>query len=273
MFDDVLKKLETELKLRGFSEYTFRNYMRTNTEFLEHAAKQPETLVEADIKAYLAHLISDRESSPSTVALARSAVLFLCNEIIGLNIVKIKTPKIPKKLPVVATKDELSALFDALQTKSKLMIKLIYASGLRVSELVALKLDDLELSEGHGWVRGGKGGKDRLFIIPPELSSNIKKYLAKSKISSGFVFPGSGGSQMTTRNVQKIISNALKRAAVTKKLSPHKLRHSFATHLLEAGNDVRVIQELLGHSNLQTTQIYTHVTKSTLKDVKSPLED
>lgn len=270
--EQILKKLHAELQLRGFSPNTIRNYLQINKAFLKNLNKDPKTTTVEDVKLYLGNLIGNK-IAPSTLALSRSAILFLLNEVLEVNIKTIKTPKIPRKLPIVASKDELNLLFNKLQLKSRLMIQLIYASGLRVSEIVSLKINDLELSEGHGWVRDGKGGKDRLFILPQKLGKELKKYLAKRKISSEYVFSGKEGHQMTTRNVQKIVQEATKRAGITKKLSPHKLRHSFATHLLEAGNDIRIIQELLGHSNLSTTQIYTHVTKTTLKKIKSPLEE
>ncbi len=269
----ILQQLHTELQLRGFSPNTIRNYLAVNSDFFEFIKKPIDEIETSDVKLYLSHLLQDKKSAASTVSLARSAILFLFTEVLDKPLKSIKTPKIPKKLPVVATKDELSAVFDTLPLKSRLLVQLIYAAGLRVSEVVTLTVNDLEIAEGHGWVRDGKGGKDRLFIIPEGLGNEIQKYLAKRKISSGFVFPGREDRRMTTRNVQKIVKEAVKRAQITKKLSPHKLRHSFATHLLESGNDIRIIQELLGHANLQTTQIYTHVTKTTLKGVKSPLEN
>ena len=268
----LLEQLQGELQLRGFSKHTVRNYFQTCKNFLNYTRSEVHELDEQDIKQFLTNQITQKEASPATVALQRSALLFLFQEVMEKSIKPVKTPKIPRKLPVVASKSELESLFSALSTKSRLMVQLIYAAGLRVSELVALKTTDLELDDGHGWVRDGKGGKDRLFLIPEHLAKDIEKHLRKRSVKSVYLFPGRGGSQMTTRNVQKIVKGAVDRAALSKKLSPHKLRHSFATHLLEAGNDVRVIQELLGHANLQTTQIYTHVTKNTLKGVQSPLE-
>lgn len=268
----ALKQLHAELQLRGFSDKTIRNYMHANSEFFSHTKKEPKIVTTDDIKLFLANQVSEGKS-PSTIALTRSALLFLFKEVLDMPIKSVKTPKIPKKLPVVANKNELDLIFTQLNEKSRLLVKLIYASGLRVSELVALKINDLELEEGHGWVRGGKGGKDRLIVIPEQLVEGIKRYLRKRNVTSQYVFPGREGGKMTTRNVQKIVSTAVKNAAISKGITPHKLRHSFATHLLEKGNDVRIIQELLGHANLQTTQIYTHVTKSTLKGIKSPLDE
>ncbi len=272
--EEIISQVKAELQLRGFSQYTIRNYIQINSEFLDFVGmkkKESNEITNLEVKSFLAKLISENHS-PATVALSRSAVLFLCNEVLELNITKIKTPKIPKKLPVVASRNELDELFNSLNTKSKLMLELIYASGLRVSEIVSLTIEDFEFEEGHGWVRGGNGGKDRMFIFPIKLGKEIQNYLRKNKIKTGYVFPGQNNKMMTTRNVQKIIATAIKKLSITKHLTPHKLRHSFATHLLENGTDVRIIQELLGHSNLQTTQIYTHVAKNTLKNVKSPME-
>jgi site-specific recombinase XerD len=270
--EHILQQLHAELQLRGFSPNTIRNYMSVNEDFLTQVNKEVTQIETTDVKLYLSQLILNKKAAASTVALARSAILFLFSEVLDQPLKSIKTPKIPRKLPVVASKEELTTLFNQLPLKSKLLVQLIYAAGLRVSEVVALKVGDLELAAGHGWVRDGKGGKDRMIIIPDHLGNEIKKYLAKRKISSGYVFPGRQGDQMSTRNVQKIIKEAVSRAKLSKSLSPHKLRHSFATHLLESGNDVRIIQELLGHANLQTTQIYTHVTKTTLQNIQSPFQ-
>ena len=186
---------------------------------------------------------------------------------------KITPPKIPKKLPTVLSKEEVKKLIEVTtHEKSRLIIKLLYATGLRLSECLNLKIEDLELNEKMGWVRSGKGAKDRLFTLPDILINDIQRYTRINGITSGHLFRGRKGS-MTPRNVQKIFNYAGKKAGLNKRVTPHKLRHSYATHLLEAGTDIRVIQELLGHSNLQTTQIYTRVSKEELKKVKSPLEN
>lgn len=269
----IVKLLHTELQLRGFATNTQRNYLTINSDFLRHTNKPLEEIDTNDVKLYLSSLISQRQASPSTVALARSAILFLLKEVLEKSIKTVKTPKIPKKLPVVASKNELDAIFEQVNNKSKLLLQLIYASGLRVSEVVKIKVTDLEFEENHGWVRDGKGGKDRMIIFPKKLSKELERYVSRRKVKSEYLFPGARGKIMSTRNVQKILKHAVDKASLTKGITPHKLRHSFATHLLESGNDVRIIQELLGHSNLQTTQIYTHVAKNKLKKVKSPLDN
>jgi integrase/recombinase XerD len=266
----VLDNLDTELKLRGFSPQTIKTYRFHNEKFLDHVNKQEDQIGEADIKAYLANLISDQQAASSTIALAKAALKFYYDDVLKKNIVNIKTPKIAKKLPVVLNKEEVKNLIGAAKTKkSELLIKMLYASGLRVSELVNMKKGDLELAQKTGWVRKGKGAKDRMIILSENLVEEFQKYLPV--ITSEFVFVGRKGP-LSVRNVQKIISKTAKRAGITKKVTPHTLRHSFATHLLEDGTDIRVIQELLGHSNLQTTQIYTQISSEQKKKVKSPLD-
>lgn len=267
-----MEQLITELKLRGFSEKTIKSYTFYNRKFLEFVQKEPEKVIEEDVKAYLAHLISDEKRSARTVALVRAALKFYYDGIMKRNIVNLKTPKTQRKLPVVLTKDEVKALINSAATlKSKLILMVLYSSGLRVSECCSLKVNDLELEQKVGWVRGGKGGKDRLLILSETLVSELKSYLASHQHEH--LFTNKAGMPLSARNIQKIVATAAKRASLSKHISPHSLRHSFATHLLESGESIRKIQELLGHSNLQTTQIYTKVSTEELKKVKSPMDN
>jgi len=186
---------------------------------------------------------------------------------------KIKAPKLEKKLPTVLTKDEIKRLIAVHKNfKHQLLIKMLYSSGLRVSECVSLKINDLELDEKMGTVRSGKGRKDRLIILSDNLISDIRKYLNKRNDNSPYLFP-SRDTHITARMAQKIVNEAAKKADIKKRVFCHALRSSFATHLLESGTDIRIIQELLGHANLQTTQRYTKVSTEQLKKIRSPLDD
>jgi len=265
-----LQTAVVEMKMRGFSEHTQRAYAKYIANFIESTHGKPiEHLNDMDVKAYLATLIG--RTAPRSINLARAAVLFYTNEVHKLGIVGIKTPKIDKSLPVVLSKDEVVNLIAAVPRKrSQILLKLLYASGLRVSELVNLHLGDIEGTTIT--VRHGKGGKDRITILPASLGKELDIYIRHHRLTD-LLFPSRKGTPLTTRNVQAIIVRAAKRAGINKHVTPHKLRHSFATHLLEAGTDVRVIQELLGHSNLQTTQIYTHVSRDQINKVHSPLEN
>lgn len=150
-------------------------------------------------------------------------------------------------------------------------MRLIYSTGLRVSECVNLKVSDLELEDSQGWVRSGKGNKDRPIFLSKPLIEELKRYIQTLAENELYLFPGKNG-HISTRNVQYIVKTAAKKAKINKKVSVHKLRHSFATHNLENGVDIRLIQELLGHSDLSTTQIYTKVSHEQLKKIKNVLD-
>jgi len=272
MLYDELKKLETELKLRGFSERTVDTYLRHNKLFLEAVKKQPQEVTEEDIKAYLADLMAVKKLSGKTVTLKKAALKFFYDELLKKKIVNVKTPKIAKSVPEVLSREEIKKLIVAAPTtKTRLIIKLLYSTGLRVSELVNLKINDLNLDDRSGWVRRGKGNKDRFFTISSLVIDDIKKHISTLDPNQGYLLPGKN-NVLTPRNIQKLLQTAASKAGLTKTVSPHKIRHSFATHMLDSGVDIRIIQELLGHADLSTTQIYTHVSNEQLKRVKNPLD-
>jgi len=269
---DFLQKLSTELKISKNSNYTIRNYLNANTELLNSTNKSPEQITVDDVKLYMAEKLTEQASS--TIIVFLSAIRYAFSTILEKDItINIKRPKRERKIPSVLTKDEIKKLFSTIPTKkSKLMISLTYACGFRVSELINLKVNDLNFEEMIGHVRQAKGKKDRIFNIPKFLLKSLKKQVKKQKESSKeYLFTGPK-NKLTDRNIQKIVRNAAKKAKINKKVSPHTLRHSFATHLLENGIDIRMIQELLGHADLSTTQIYTHISTEELKKIKSPID-
>ena len=266
----MLQELNNELKLRGFSKQTIKSYTLQIDLFSRFIKKGINNVTKEDIKSYLGYLISEKNLSPKSIALKKAALKFYYHEILNKFIVDFKTPKTQKKLHNFLTKEEIKLLItNAGSIKTKLIIELLYSSGLRVSELCNLKINDLELNSKTGWVRKGKGSKDRMFILSEKLVEHLRDYLKENK--QNYLFEGPKGS-LSSRNIQKIVQRAAKKANLTKRVSPHVLRHSFATHLLDNGTDIRLIQELLGHANLNTTQIYTHVSREQLKKIKSPLD-
>ncbi len=270
--EEFLKKIKIELKISKNSDYTIKQYVKYNKDLLDFIKKTPSEITSDDIKHYIAEKLSNQSSSSVIVFL--SAVKFAYSSILNKDITAgIKRPRREKKLPSVLTKEEVKKLINSASTKkSKLMISLAYACGLRVSELVNLKVKDLNFNEMIGHVRQSKGKKDRVFNIPNRLLKKLKKQAEKQKKSGQeFLFTGLNG-KLTERNFQKIVQKAAKKAGIEKNVHPHTLRHSFATHLLESGVDIRMIQELLGHANLSTTQIYTHISTEELKKIKSPLD-
>lgn len=266
---DSLEKLRAELKIRGFSPLTVRNYTFFVDKFLKKTQKPETDLSEIDVKAFLSDMFDTK--SKNTIMLAAAALKFFYLEVLKKEFANIPLPKKEKRLPEVLTKDEVRRLIDSTDTvKSRLIVSLLYSTGLRVSEVVNLKKEDVNLGEKTGWVRRGKGSKDRLFMLSETLSKELQEYFDDRASNHNYVF--SKDKPLTTRNIQKIIKGARHRAGITKKTTPHTLRHSFATHLLEQGIDIRVIQAMLGHSSLSTTQVYTHVSSDQLRKVKNPFD-
>jgi len=271
--DILLEKLGLELKLRGFSIKTVEAYLSHNKRFLNYIKKEPDHITQDDVKQYLAHLISDKQQRPSSITLALSSLKFLYKEIMKKDIfVDIRPPKSEKKIPTVLTKDEVKRLLAVIKSsKHRLLIEFMYSSGLRVSECVSLKIDDLDLGDETGTIRSGKGKKDRHIILSKNLIVHLNKYLSKRTDVNPYIF-NIRDTHICTRQAQRVVSDAAKLAGIRKRVFCHALRSSFATHLLDAGTDIRVIQELLGHSNLSTTERYTKVSKEKLKEVKSPFD-
>ncbi len=271
--EEFLNKLKIELKISKNSDYTIRNYIRANSELFDFCKKDPDQITEDDVKAFMAEKLTDQAAS--TIIVFLSALRFAFSGILGKDItINIKRPKRERKIPDVLTKDEIKKLMKAIPTKkSKLMISLTYACGFRVSELISLKLNNLNFDEKIGHVRQAKGKKDRIFNIPEFLFKKLQKQVKKQQENNQeYLFTGPKG-KLSDRNIQKIVRVAAKRAGIDKEVHPHTLRHSFATHLLENDVDIRKIQELLGHADLSTTQIYTHISTEELKKIPSPIDN
>ena len=270
--NNILKTIEIEVKLRGFSAATAKSYLTYNKKFLEYIKKKPNDIVEQDVKLYLAERVNEGLSSKS-IALIKAALFFYYCEILK-NKFEIKTPKIKKSKPVVMTKDEIDLLFSYIKNPQyKLMLKLYYSSGLRLSEALTLRVKDLDFNEEVIWIRDGKGGKDRMSILSSDLGVSLKNHVDNTgKGKDDFVFVNRYGNPFNPRTIQKVIEKAKVDSGINKDVHIHTLRHSFATHLLEAGVDIRYIQTLLGHSSLETTSQYAHVSTEALKKINSPLD-
>ncbi|MDP3881817.1 MAG: tyrosine-type recombinase/integrase [Nanoarchaeota archaeon] len=260
-------QLKAELKLRGFSPLTVRNYSFFVEKFMQKSGKPAAELSENDVRLYLSDLFDTK--AKNTIMLAAASLKFFYTEILKKDFSQIKMPKKEKRLPEVLTQEEVLALINSADNeKSRLIVSLLYSGGLRVSELVNLKAHDINFNEKVGWVRRGKGAKDRIFSISETLSGELEHYLKNRQ----HIYVFSKNEPLTTRNIQKIIKGMKEKAGINKKVTPHTLRHSFATHLLEQGTDIRLIQALLGHSSLSTTQVYTHISSDQIKKVKNPFD-
>ncbi len=267
-------QFKSELIVSGYSPKTQEAYISNVKRFLEKVNKKPKSIIREDVIKYMAHQKTERKLSNASLSLFLSSLKYFFHTYLKTNIVdEIKMPKKAKKLPVVLTIDEIKALIKATRFgRNRCIVELLYSSGLRVSEAVKLKVPDLNIKERIGMVKSGKGAKDRLFILSKNWITEVKRYWSKRKINSEYVFSKKNGTPLSVDTVQRVIREARDKAGIQKEVTPHKLRHSFATHLLEHGENIRKIQELLGHSNLSTTQIYTHVSTEELKKVESPFD-
>lgn len=271
LLPELLQKIEDELKLRNYSPRTIKSYLGCLREyflFLKDVKKDPDV---SKIKEFLLQKQACGQSS-QTINVHIHAIKYFHSEICKSPIpIEIKFAKTADKLPVVLSRNEIQEILKNISNeKHRLMISLAYAGGLRVSEIVNLKVKDLNLQELTIHLKGAKGNKDRITIFPEKMFSDIKNLIA-GKNANEYVFESERGGKLTARTAQIVFEKALKKSGIKKDASFHSLRHSFATHLLENGVDVRYVQELLGHANIRTTQVYTKVTNPMLKNIKSPL--
>lgn len=273
---DPMFRLAQEMRIRNFSPKTIQAYLYYNKELLRFASKDVKEMERQDIRDYIDYLFNSGKSS-STVNLAINAFKFYYEGVLRRKFfvpgTGIGRPKSEKRLPVVLSKQEIVKMIDCLDNiKHKLIIQILFGSGLRISEVVDLKINDIDFFRKIITVRQGKGAKDRITIVSEQTLKNIEKYLLEYQPLTYVFESHEAGEKLSVRTAQKVVEEAIKLAGANPAASAHSLRHSFATHLLEGGTDIRYIQELLGHARLETTQIYTKVANNKLRDIKSPLE-
>jgi len=278
---NTFNNLTRELRIRNYSRKTADSYIFYNQELLRFCGKDPREINAEDIKNYLDFLASDR--SASTVSVAYNALLFYYKNIWHRSFfINLPHPRKEKHLPVVLSKEEVNRMIKLTENpKHKCILSILYGTGARVSELTHIKMRDIDLDRMLLRIYQGKGKKDRQTLLPRMLRETLNNQ-SRLKQANDFLFTNgrnryvngkqTGGGRLTEASIQKIVAQAAARAGVRKTVSPHTMRHSFATHLLENGTDIRYIQELLGHAKLQTTQIYTHVAVSSFDNIKSPLD-
>ena len=270
----LVRKLETEMRSRKLSVKTQKAYIYYNTLLCNTLQKSPEEIFPDDVTGFLAVMEKERGYSAASINLAISAVKFLFKYVLKDNRIKEqKRPGHNKTLPAVLSAKEIFKILSMEKnSKHRILLMLVYSSGLRVSEVVALKKEHIDLSRQVIYIRQGKGRKDRYTMLSEIAAQFILEYYELFKIDK-WIFPGQSGiSHLTIRSAQRIFDKAVRHAGITKKISIHGLRHTFATHLLENGTDIRYIQTLLGHSNIRTTERYTHVARRNVLSIKSPLD-
>lgn len=275
--DPRVLRFDEEMRLRGYGSRTRKAYLGHARRFLEESAPaggEVAGLAEALRTHILAKLRSGRMSRSYHSQLI-SALRLLCSTVLGhrLEELPLERPRREQRLPTVLSREELHRFLGAVRNRKHLAIlSVAYSAGLRVSEVVRLRLEDLDRERGLIQVRGGKGRKDRCTLLSSTALALVDAWLEGADPGL-WLFPGSHpGRHLNARTVQKVAAEARARAGIAKPVTPHVLRHSFATHLLEGGTDVRLIQELLGHASVRTTEIYTHVSRRHLASVRSPLD-
>lgn len=271
---DLILRFEQEMKIRNFSLKTIKAYSYYITEILKYTRKSPKYITSQDLKDYLEYLV-DQKKSASTLNIAYSALKLYFGKILRRRFfVFLPRAKTEKKLPIVLNKEEVKDVLNVIQNeKHKLIITLMYSAGLRVSEVIKIKVQDLDFVNSLLFIRQSKGRKDRRTIFSKDLGVKLQDYIKREdKRGNNLLFTSVRGVKLSTRTIQKVFSKALIVSGVKKKATCHSLRHSFATHLLENGTDIRYIQELLGHRKLETTQIYTKVANNRLKYIQNPLD-
>ena len=263
-----------DLRLRNFSAGTIKVYVHAVERFSRFLGRSPAEATAKDVRRFLVAEI-DRGMSRSYCVIQRNALRHLFEQTLGRveQFKSIPRPKPERRLPVVLSRDEIRRLFAVVKNlKHKAMFMVAYDAGLRVSEIRHLRLDDIDSRRMVIRIRQGKGKKDRYARLTPGLLELLREYWRADR-PDGLLFPGARRNQpyeLTTPG--RILKKLARRAGITKRVSMHTLRHSFATHLLEAGTDLRVIQQMLGHTRIQTTCTYTHVSVDRQRDVPSLMD-
>ncbi|MGO4920082.1 site-specific tyrosine recombinase/integron integrase [Maribacter spongiicola] len=263
-----------KLELKKYANSTVKTYVTYFEMFINHyRERELETLDESDIRAYLQVLIQ-RNVSNSYLNQVINAIKFYYEIVLGMpnRFYEIERPRKENKLPTVISKEEIISIIEHTNNlKHRCIVQLLYGSGLRRSELLNLKLNDIDSKRMLIRVKGAKGNKDRLTLLSKNALKDLRMYFKEWKPKE-FLFEGRKGGRYSPESVVQIVKQAANKAGVKQNVSPHTLRHSFATHLLESNVDLRQIQVLLGHGSSKTTEIYTHVATNTFKTIKNPLD-
>lgn len=264
-----------DMRMRNYSPHTINNHLGHVALFARHFGRSPDRLGPNEVRRFLAYLATERRVSCGVINAFSSALRFFYKVTVRRPwmLEHIPMARKEKHLPSVLSRDEVLEFLDAIpNSKHRAILTTCYAAGLRVSEVTALKVSDIDSARGVIHVRQGKGKKDRMVPLSRVLLALLRQYWSAERPRE-WLFPSERtGQPLSTRTVNCVCKRALQRAGIAKKASVHTLRHSFATHLLDAGTNVRVIQLLLGHGSLRSTQIYTHVSTMGLLSTTSPLD-
>jgi site-specific recombinase XerD len=273
---ELIDKYEKILRLKNYSPKTEKAYLHHLNLFLNYISKSNVSSVDSKILLdYFNYLKQTRKFSYSAIKQSLASVRFLFLDVLKKEIdfdffVKIKKPN---SLPDILTIEEVRKIINSITNlKHRAIISTIYSCGLRISEAVNLEINDIDSSAMTVKIVNAKGRNDRIVMLSEKLLSLLRQYFKEYK-PKAYLFEGQKGEKYSSRSIQKIFNNAVKKVGIKKKVTVHSLRHSFASHLLDNGTDIRFIQELLGHKHLSTTQIYTHINPISVKKIKSPFDN
>jgi len=266
--------MKADLSLKRYSPHTQRAYLRCVADFARHFMRSPAQMGEEEIRTFLLYLVEQRRVSPSLHGMYVSALKFVYRITLKRPqvVATIPYPKQPKVLPDVLSTDEVLALFAAIDSiKYKAIIATTYAAGLRISEVCTLRTTDIDSKRMLIHIRSAKGNKDRYVKLSDTLLVLLRQYYKSLRRKGSYLFSGYHPQRsISPTAVHNVLRKAVKKVGLSKKVTMHTLRHSFATHLLEEGEDIRVIQVLLGHASIRTTARYTHITQHYVARTRSP---
>ena len=269
-------RMEADLRLRNLRPSTQANYLRYVQRFVAHYRRSPEEMGWEEVRGFLLHLRDEKHLSPSTQKVCAAALKFLYS--VTLNrpeVVKsFCIPKVPHKLPEVLSGSEVEELFGAVRSiKYRALIMTTYGAGLRIGEVCRLHVADINSKRMLLRVREGKGGHERYVMLSERLLAVLRVYWKETRPKGPYLFSGSESDKpLSPESVRRVLRKAVKQCGITRQVTPHTLRHSFATHLLESGTDIRTIQVLLGHRSIATTTVYAQVSARHIARTTSPLD-
>jgi len=272
---EILNKFQQQIAIENYSDQTRKTYLSTVKLFLEYIAKLKKTKIDdSDIRNYLYFCKIERNYSYSSMKHVVASISYLYSKVLHKPVPKVLDVKFrkPTTLPSVLSTKDISKILEVTKNlKHKTILILIYSAGLRLGELLNLELGDINSESMKIHIRGAKGKKDRYVMLSENVLELLREYY-KQYHPKKYIIEGQNGGKYSPKSVQSIFKRALQKAGIRKKATVHTLRHSFATHLLDDGTDIRYIQELLGHKRLETTQIYTHVSSYSINKIKSPAD-